>query len=131
MVKTYMQQKYRQLLVWLQLPLLYERAVVWWEFHSSLRDQLKALRMFVMLRSIATRDLVLGSTMLVARRQIQSRSEFRDMTHFEIMDAYRSGRLEYMMHRDDGIAAYGGKGFGEWVKNGGQRRHNITTGTWR
>lgn len=45
-MKSYVAEKYRQLLVWLQLPLWYQRVVVWWEFHSSLRDTLKAARMF-------------------------------------------------------------------------------------
>jgi hypothetical protein len=114
---------YRRLLVWLQLPMLYQRVVVWWEFHAPLRERLKALRMFAMQRSIAMRNNVFGSAMIVARRQIQHRNELRHMSAHQIMVAYRSGRLDYMMSANtSGIGGYGAR---EWANSGGQERGNV------
>jgi hypothetical protein len=112
----------QSLLVWLRIPSLYQRFVVWWEFHPNLRDALKALRMFVQQRAIAARNASFGATMLVATKQIQSREELCDMSYKQIMAAYRGGRLDYLMQRDEGITGYGRDTFYEWVKNGGQYR---------
>lgn len=123
-----MNERFRNLLVWARIPELYQRIMVWWEFHSSLRDQLKALRVFLMHRSIALRNNTFGSVMLVATGQIQSRAELRDMSHAQILAAWRAGRLDYLMQRkggynsQGGISGYGDLTFHEWVKNGGQIR---------
>jgi len=117
-VSMYLHMKFRELLVWARIPQLYQRIVVWWEFHSNLRDQLKALRKLIYWRSIAMRNATFGSVMLVATKQIQSREELRDMNHRQIMRAWRAGRLNYLM--GNGVNEFGDNTFRQWVKNGGQ-----------
>jgi hypothetical protein len=118
------QQYWRNLLVWARIPQLYQRAVVWWEYHSDLRQQLKAFRLLVQRRLIAWRNATFGAVMLVATRQIQSRAELSGMSQDEIMRAYRAGRLDYLTTCGDHARRgffYGDKVFREWVNNGGQR----------
>jgi hypothetical protein len=120
-----MNEKVRNLLVRARIPGLYQRIIVWWEFHSSLRDQLKAFRILMLNASIALRNSTIGTVMLVAQRQVQSRDELRDMSHAQIMAAWRDGRLAYLMQRNNtfgGVSGYGDMTFHEWVKNGGQIR---------
>jgi hypothetical protein len=121
-LKHYVIDQWRKLLVRLQIPLLYQRVVVWWEFHSDLREQLKAARMFVQARRISLRNAMFGTVMLVATKQVQSRAELRDLSSQQIMKAWRAGRLDYLMQSEavHPISVYGDKSFREWVNNGGQ-----------
>jgi hypothetical protein len=121
----------RDLLIWARIPQAYQRLSVWWAFHSDLRERVKALRLFLLHRSIALRNATFGSTMIVATRQIQSRDELRHMTPEQIMGAWRAGRLNYLGRLDSGVAGYGDKAFRAWVTNGGQMRANITAPSWR
>jgi hypothetical protein len=115
-----LQRQWRNLLVWARFPQFYQRAIVWWEFHSDLRAQLKAFRLFLMHRGIAMRNAAFGSAMIVATRQVQSRAELRDMSGEQIMRAWRAGRLQYLTSAKLGIVSYGDRTFHEWVNNGGQ-----------
>jgi hypothetical protein len=122
--KVYVREQFQRLLIYLQIPLLYQRAVVWWEFHSDLRAQLKAARMFLAQRMVAVHNYAFGTVMIVATRQIQSRAELRDMSPAEIMIAYRSGRLDYLTGTKEysapDVGRYGDTRFRDWVAHGGQ-----------
>lgn len=120
-----MQSRFRELLVWARIPQLYQRLMVWWTYHSDLREHLKAFRLFMLQRSIELRNATFGSAMIVATKQIQSRAELRDMSHKQILAAWRAGRLDYLMQissEHGGIGGYGDKTYRDWVNNGGQIR---------
>lgn len=93
----------------------YQRLAAWWQEHLLLQQRLKAFRGIVADRAQAMRRATIGGAMVVMTGQVQSRAELRQLTPEEIMDAWRAGRLDYLL----GNADEDFSGYRAWVGRGG------------
>jgi hypothetical protein len=100
----------------------YKRLDAWWQAHARLRARLKVIHdIFANAVFSVTSSIRLG-VMEVMTEQIQSRDDLSHMSAPQIMDAWRTGRLDKLMTKRTGTQGHDDPKFRTWVGNGGQRR---------
>lgn len=112
---------YRKVLIQAGIPARYRSLMAWLQDRPNIARRVVALRAYVRHRVVALRNRVIGNFMLVATAQVMSRKELRGMSPAQLLDAYRSGRLDYLMSEwDGGVVGFGDRALRQWLDTWGK-----------